>query len=287
VSNNLSLAQRQKEKLTLEIEELRKRNRWSPIIATMLGIAGFFFTVVQFQCQRSYDQRKDRVGKEVEQLARFQNQIRADIDEMLRSAHAENPTTARVLFLLEDMQTVMNSKFNETDSLASTFPNYQRSLTQSLAILVRDDYDFSRYPRDVSRANAIVEHWQNYSNYLESDANVLGYILYKYTQALQNFRDQNIGYLECLGLDPETNQIMVCRQYEKQKNDLARYDQVADLVNGFQKHIDLIGKAPLSEADQNRKDKILLDFQDAICNPVVSKHYIGVFLPGGTCTPRH
>jgi len=281
------LAAKQKQKLDLEIEDLSKRNRWTPIVATLLGVAGFFFTVIQFQCQRSYEQQKDQVGKEVEQLARFQNQIRADIDEVLRSAHDQGPTTARVLFLLEDMQTVMNSRYNEADSLATKFPDYQKSLTQSLATLVRDDYDLSRNPQDVSRANAILEHWHDYPQYLQSDARALDYILYKYTQALQNFRDQNIGYVECLRVEPETKQVEVCRKYETQKNDQALYDYFADLVAGFQQHIDLVGTNPLTEADRKRKEKILLDFQEAVCNRAISEHFIGTYLSGGTCTPRH
>jgi hypothetical protein len=280
------LAAKQKQKLDLEIKDLRKRNRWPPIVAMLLGIAGFFFTVIQFQCQRSYQQHKDQASKEVEQSARFQNQIRTDIDEVLRSAHDQGPTTARVLFLLEDMQTAMNSRYNESDSLATTFPTYQRSLTQSLAILVRDDYDLSSNPRDVSRANAILEHWQDYPLYLQSDERTLDYILYKYTEALQNFRDQNPGYVECLRVDPKTKQIQVCRKYETQKNDQALYDYFGDLVEGFQEHIELVGTNPLTEAEQQRKNKILLDFQEAICNRPVSEHFIGIYLSGGECTPR-
>ena len=74
----------------------------------------------------------------------MQNQIRTDIDEILRSAHDETEATARVLFLLEDIKTVMNSKVNETEIFSDKFHNYERSVTESLAILVRDDYDFQR-----------------------------------------------------------------------------------------------------------------------------------------------
>jgi hypothetical protein len=282
-----SLTRKQEEKLTLEIEDLRKRNRWSPIVATLLGVAGFFFTVLQFQCQRSSELQRDRVGKEVDQLARFQNQTRTDIDEILRSAHEEGPSAARVLFLVEDMKTVMESKVNDTQKFSAKFPNYERGLTKGLAILIRDDYDFSHKPRDVSRANVVRGHWNDYSNYLREDARMLDYILYKYTQALQNFRDRNIGYVECLTVDPQTQQVQVCRKYELQQNDQALYDYFADLIKGFKQHIELVGGNPLTEVDQKRRNKILLDFQEAICNPVVSKHYSGVFFPGESCIPRH
>ena len=282
-----SLARKQEEKLTLEIDDLRKRNRWSPIVATLLGVVGFFFTVFQFQCQRRSEQQRDRVSKEVEQLARFQNQTRADFDEILRSPHEEGPSAARVLFLVEDMKAVMESKVNDTQKFTDKFPNYERGLTKGLAILIRDDYDFSHKPRDVSRANVVSEHWSDYSKYLREDARTLDYIVYKYTQALQNFRDRNIGYVECLTVDPETQQVVVCRKYERQENDQVVYDYFADLIKGFKQHIELVGSNPLTEVTRKRKNKILLDFQEAICNPVVSKHYSGVFLPSGSCIPRH
>jgi hypothetical protein len=88
-------------------------------------------------------------------------------------------------------------------------------------------------------------------------------------------------------VDPQTQQVEVCRKYELQKNDQALYDHFADLIKGFKQHIELVGGEPFNEMDRKRKDKILLDFQEAICNPVVSKHYSGVFLPGGSCIPRH
>jgi hypothetical protein len=289
------LLSKQEEKLDLEIENLRKKNRWDkPIIATLLGIAGFFFTVLQFQCDRNHElekdrvsradaQRKDLASKEVEQTTRLQNQLRMDIDEILRSAHDEGQTAARVLFLLEDMKTVLKSKVNETRKFSDVFREYERGLTESMAILVRDDYDFTKNPTDVSRANVVCEHWADYSDYLRGDPKKFDYILFKYTQALQNFRDQNPGYLECLKLNQEIKQVEVCRKYERQKNEHILYDHFTNIVAGFKKHIEIFDKEVLSEADKKRREKVLLDFQEALCNPVVSKHFLGTYLPGGTC----
>src|SRR5207237_4242426 len=112
------------------------------------------------------------------------------------------------------------------------FPDYERALTESLVILVRDDYDFTKNPRDVSLANAIVDHWSDYKTYLKDEPKDLDYILYKYTDALQDLRDHNPGYMECLDVDMDTKQVTVCREFEKHKNQAQLYNYFADLVAG-------------------------------------------------------
>jgi hypothetical protein len=293
------LLAKQADKLDLEIKNLQKRNRWDkPIIATLLGVVGFFFTVFQFQCNRNGEFEKDRnsrrdaqvkelASREAELMTRLQNQFRMDIDEILHSAQNERQTTARFLFLLDDMKTVLQSKVNETQTFSDVFRNREREVTEELAILVRDDYDFSNNPIDVSRANALREHWCDYSVYLRSEPRKLDYILFKYTQALQNLRDRNPGYLECLTLDQETKQVRACRDYEMQKNEHVLYDHFATIVAGFTEHIEIFGQGVLKEADQKRKNKVLLDFQEAMCNQAVSTHFLGIYLPGGTCRNNH
>ena len=154
------LSAKQAEKLDLEIAILRKKNKWDvvayfmPILATLVGVAGFFFTVVAFDSQRKAEQgrivseqKRDRIAREIDQQVRFQNQIRTDIDEILRSARDEKQPISRVSFLLEDMKTVLDSNVNETKKVSEVFPGYQRTLTKSLVILVRDDCDFTRDSR--------------------------------------------------------------------------------------------------------------------------------------------
>src|SRR5438132_9393576 len=97
------LAEKNERKLDLEIDNLEIKNKWEPrgqlmpIAATLLAIAGFLFTVIQFQCGRASEQQKDRTSREAEQqkdrnlraaeqLARCQNQLRMDSDELIRSA---------------------------------------------------------------------------------------------------------------------------------------------------------------------------------------------------------
>jgi hypothetical protein len=277
----MSDIEKQGEKLDLEIKSLRKKNRWEPvaqlmpIIATLLGIAGFFFTVVQFQSQRSDEQQKDRISREVEQRSRFQNQIRTDIDEILRSAHDERQTVSSVAFLLEDMKTVLKSNVNESRKVSDVYPEYERSLTKSLVILVRDDYDFTKNPRDVDLANIIIYRWDDYSKYLEGESPKLNYILYEYTRALQSLRDQNPGYLEGLKLNEERTRYIPSPKYDRKRNGYVLYNHFISIVDGFKRHIEILGTENLSEEAREVKANNFRLFEAALCNRTISKYILG------------
>ncbi|MDX6528275.1 MAG: hypothetical protein QOH41_565 [Blastocatellia bacterium] len=294
------LTEKNERKLDLEIDNLKIKNKWEargplmPIAATLLAIAGFLFTVIQFQCGRASEQQKDRANRQAEQqrdrnlrtaeqLARCQDQLRLDSSELIKSAQEQRQTSSGVSFLLEDVRAALACKVNETQKLSDLFPDYEHALTEGLVNLVRDDYDFVKNPRDVSLANAIIEHWTDYTTYLKKEPGDLDYILYKYTDALQDLRNQNPGYMECLAVDKETQQVTVCREFEKHKNQEQLYNYFADLVAGFEKHAELLGGEPLQEDARKRRDKIYLDFQEAICNRVISEHFLRKYLPGGRC----
>lgn len=291
---------RETEKLELEIQNLSLKNRWEartqlmPIVATILAIAGFFFTVIQFQCGRRAEQQKDRNSREAEQqkdrnlktaeqLSRCQSQLRTDTEALIKSGREGKQTASEVFFLLEDARAALACKVNETQTLGNLFPNYERALSESLVRLVRDDYDFTNSPRDVSLANAIADQWVDYKTYLKTDAKALNYILYKYTNALQDLGEQNRGYMKCLDVDKETKQVTVCDKFDKRKNQAELYNHFADLVAGFQEHAELLDEGFLDAQAIKRRNKIRLDFQEAICNRVISEHFLGTFLSGGEC----
>src|SRR5436853_6575438 len=144
-------------KLDLEIESLEIKNRWEtraqlmPLMTTLLAIAAFMFTVIQFQCARASEQQKERTSRETEQqkdrniraaeqLSRCQNQLRTDSDELIKSTQEQRQTSSGVLFLLENVTAALACKVNENQKLSDLFPDYERALTESLVILVRDDY---------------------------------------------------------------------------------------------------------------------------------------------------
>jgi len=268
---------REATKLDLEIESLKKKNRWEtvaqimPMIATLVATAGFFFTMFVFQSQRTDEQRKDRLGREIEQRTKLQNQIRSDVDEILRFTGEEKVTLSRVSFLLEDVKTVMESKVNETERVSDLFPAYKRSLSESLVVLIRDDCDFSKFPRDVGLANTVIEHWKDYSEYLKSELPKLDYILFKYSRALQTIRDENPGYLEGLYLSDDGYE--VSGKHRKRANEQVLYAHFVDILDGFNLHLALLDN-PSDEAKKIKKAQ-LKEFESSLCNPVIAKDFLG------------
>lgn|GEM_PF-2750409 len=280
-------------KLKLEIESLKKKNRWEiiaqflPLIATTLAVAGFFLTILQFESRRTaertqavVEQQKERLTREIDQTTRLQNQIRTDIDEILRFTRDEQQTVARVSFLLEDMKTVMESKVNEKDKVSDIFPQYERRLTKSLVIMVRDDCDFSKNPRDVGLANIVIDRWDDYSIYLKGEPQKLDYILYEYIRALESLRDQNPGYLEGMQLD---DGFKPSREYAKEKTEPILYNHFIDILDGFREHIALLGTDNLSEEAGKLKKKHLDKLQSALRNQTISNYIICTYFPEQPC----
>jgi hypothetical protein len=230
----------EEEKLKLEIVELRKKNKWwaQPIFATgvgvIVGVLGLFLTVVQFESQRTSEQDRTIIEQQRDRTIRFQNQIRADIDEILRFTRDQTQTVSRVSFLLEDIKTVMQSQVNDKQKVSDLFPGYERRLSESLVFLVRDDCDFTRNPRDVELANMVVGRWYDYSAYLKEDPEKFDYILYEYIRALEYLRQQNPGYFDDMSLSEEKTDYIVTPRYQRQKNESILYSHFLDIVDGVQ-----------------------------------------------------
>lgn len=271
------LNSKQVDKLSLEIESLRKQNKlmpwtqFAPLIVAGLGLAGLAFTIYQFQS----GQKKDRMTRELDQRTRLQSQIRTDIDHILSFTSDKKQTVSRVSFLLGDMKTVLESRVDERHKVSDVFPHYERSLTQSLVKLVRDDCDFTKNDRDVGLANTIIFYWTDYSDYLKSDLKKLHFILYAYVRALLGLRHKNPGYLEGLRMNPETDAYEVAAAYEEQENEAILYNKFIDIRDGFLKHLELLGKDTLTEDAKLLKKTITREFREALSNDEISRDILG------------
>jgi hypothetical protein len=270
------LVAKQVEKLTLEIEVLRKQNEWwprfvqaAPLIVAALGLGGLAFTIYQFQS----GQKKDRSVRELDQRSRLQNQMRTDIDQVLQFPCDRKQTVSRVSFLLRDIKTVLESQVNAKQTVVDFFPLYERRLTESLVKLVRDDCDFQK-PRDVGLANTVIDYWDDYSSYLKTDLKKLDYILYEYIRALQALRYKNPGYLESLKLATETGGYDVPPQFEEKDGEAILYNHFIDISAGFKRHLEILGNEQLSEEEVQLKNSAASEFQDALSNAEISRHVL-------------
>jgi hypothetical protein len=281
------LSARQVEKLELEIKSLESQKRWEdigrvmPIIATLIGASGFFFTVFVFTSTQKIELEKDRKSRDVEQKAKLQNQIRGDADELLHFTGDPKLAVSRAVFLLEDMNTVLDTELGNGQKMADEFRGYRRSLSESLMVLVRDDCDFNKNPRDVGLADAIASHWADYSDYLrEKDFIQLEYILSKYIGSLQRFRAAYPGYLESMAADDEGG-YKPGPKYENRSDQELLYSQFADLRDGIRLHLEILTKG--DEGASKLKKTYVVEFERALCNPVLAKDTLGADFTNTSC----
>jgi hypothetical protein len=277
-----TLATKQRDKLDLEIKNLEKKNKWEfvtqfiPVIATLMGVAGFFFTVFVFQAQQRAEQTKDRISREVEQTTRLQTQIRADCDEILRSTGKQGQRGSRIVFLLEEMKTLLGFKLDDK-KMADTLSGYEQSLTESLVVLIRDDCDFTK-PQDVQLADTIVAYWSDYTRYLREEPgqpDKLNYILFKYTSALRRLSDKNPGYLQNVTPTADGDAVEVAARFDKRPGAEALYGLLLDIVEGFKLHLEILDKAVAIDAAKKIKQMQLEEFKSALNNPELAEYLLG------------
>lgn len=283
------LTARQVNKLELEIASLSAKSYWDnvtqlmPIIATLMGVLGFAFTVFVFASQYRMQQEKDRTSRELEYKTKLQNQVRGDADELLRFTGDQKLTVARAAFLLRDMDTVLNTKLNNGktideefgQTIEGKFQGYRSSLTVSLMILVRDDCDFNNNPKDVGLANQIAVNWTDYSTFLreENDLNQLDHILFKYIEALKRYRRIHPGYLESITLKNDAYD--VGPKFKQQNEEQPRFTHFIDLRDGIVLHLGFLEGVNQVDKARSMKTDYIKDFVGALCNRVVAQRLLG------------
>ena len=263
------------EKLNLEVESLRKNNKWEPIlkwirlIASIVAVLGLFFGLYKFYVE----QQRERITREVDQKLRFQNQMRTDIDEILRFPEDKDQTIARISFLLGDLATTLDSYVNKDQRVSDVFPTYKETFTENLVILVASDSDFLRSHREVSLAAIALERWEEYGPYLKQHLDKLNLILYAHTRGLRHLRDTNPGYIEDMKYYDKTNQYFVLEKYEKQEGEERRFQHFKALRNGFKAHLKLTDDNQAPDVKKVRQQN-LRDFEAALCNRRIAKQIL-------------
>lgn len=259
------------EKLNLEIESLRYKNKWEhritvyiPLVSTLLAIGGLLFGIYQFQSQQRLqqdktiaEQQKDRAAKETEQAFRIQDQIRTDVDQLLQFTSNKEITISRVIFILNDLKLLLDYSADEQHTIPKKLQEQKRGITKNLVKTLEYDCDFNN-PRDVEFALSIIENWDDYLEYLKSDIDTVQIFVEKYIWALQKLHAKNPEFIESLEYDEENSDFYY-------KGDLSFFYEFDKLENCFKKHLDLIEHKP------TLKTKYIRSFQAATCNPTLTK----------------
>jgi len=264
------LSSRQIEKLDLEIESLRRKSRkvdkYSPLfpligslVTVIAVIAGFW----QFQRQQESLQEKTLTEQRHARANRLQDQLRGDVDKILRFAKDETQTISMVSFLLDDISLIIDEgqKIPDEQS-AKSFTDSKRTVTAALVQQIVNDADFEKRPRDIIFASKIVAKWPDYRDYLKEGANLgaLRRILNNYTNALGKFRDNNPEYLNKLTYDA-----CLKRFFPPPASDSSLLKTLNYILEGFKEHLNLMS------GGQAAKEPFISVFMDALHNDSVAK----------------
>jgi hypothetical protein len=278
------LSERQVAKLNLEIESLRKKNKWEswspliPLFASGVTVIALVLGFLEFQSQQDQQQNKLISEQQQDRTTRLQNQLRSDVDEIL-GPQDKSQTVSRVSFLLEDINIVMASPIKDKDKdrvFSDVFQSYKRTFTESLVDRIVNDADFVKNPKDVIFATKTAEHWEDYRNYLKETPHLakLDHILNRYVLALLSLRQTNASYMN--GLDYDENQSAYIPPNEPEKKDREEnlFQQFIQIQNGFTEHLELTKDDSRPEAQRIRQLN-LRDFEVALCNRKIAQHILG------------
>lgn len=264
------LSFKQIEKLNLEIaslqnkiERLEKYSPLFPLVGSLLTVVALVFGFYQFRTQQ---QR--------EFAAQSQNQLRSDVDQILRFAHDENQTISMVSFLLDDMKGLIDSASAGSDKkLADALKGSERRVTEALVEQIVYDADFEDSPRNVVFASKIVTKWKDYQNYLKEDGQLvtLRRIVQNYVNAMRDFRKNNASYLQQVSYNEGTQRFNV-------GENRILWLRLNFLMTGFKQHLQFLGKG-----QEEFKRKSIEDFEDSLCIKQVAHYFLGDDFIEGRC----
>lgn len=260
------------EKLNLEIRELSARTKvrerllqYIPLITVSIAVAAFLFGIYQFTDEQRKQQDKQLAEQRRGLAIRIQDQIQADLDQLLHFT-TEEQTVSRALFLLEDLKFLVGLSLNVSQDGSDVLPCEERVITQSLVGLIDNDCDFIKNEKDVHFTATVIDHWKDYSDYLKQNADVLNEVLAKYDTALVALHAQDPRYFQTMQFDPEQG---FKWPYEDKDQKWNQYQKFIGLKYGFQMHLAMLGK------DAASKDTHIKAFQTALRNAKLTQQLLG------------
>jgi hypothetical protein len=259
---NQAIAAAELEKLRLEIQDLQPKPKWSqrigrliPIITAAISIAGFLWGVLLF----SEQQEKDRLTREAEQISRDQALYRSNYEQLLQFSSNQNMTVARVLFLEQDLNNLIDSIYPPKEKPAEN-KREKDKLTASIFNLIHKDCDFTQ-ARQVQFDMAALRDSVGYQKGSEGSQSSL--VIPRYLQALRDLQIKNPGYIE---------KIRKVESDEFQETDALIGDPYKSLIDGFGCHLSLL------TADE--RARALKNFTNITRNPILTAQ---LFTPGSGC----
>ncbi len=236
------LAEANLRKVEVEIEDLLRRRRWfqqaqplMPLLMTTIAVLGFVVSVWQFAGALSKDREqreREQAQRQVEAQRADENQIRANLDELLTIAQSPSQGIAKVPFIFSDL-----------NRLVARRPSEVQAVTDILVMFARHDADFSN-PRHRRLETEAIAGWKPYAQYLQNEQTFNNYILYLYERQLTVLHDEDPQYFESIRYDP------VARRYRvKTVSPVeSRFLRLVDLVRVYHDHLRIATKEHREQA---------------------------------------
>lgn len=252
-------------KTNLEVAEL-ERPKWDPVkyvpfITTLVAVIGLLINSCQTHQARleetEQNQRNLVVAAKSQSLAeaqRLQNQIRADKLELLQFISDDTFSTARVMFLLDDLTSLLDQLSNREDLFGTgSNPGPERQqiadLLQTIAWQVRFDQE-----RHIDFDVQALHRWPAYKDFWIANGPSHHLLLSKkYYTAISNEYSKDTDCIE--GLDfHELRGIFVTTSASKQ----CETGLFPVLTVGFKQHLEMMKKAGKEDFVRNELDQFAL-----------------------------
>lgn len=262
--NQNTVAELKRQKLELEIKNLKIKNSWYRPLFFMLPPLALLATALVGFAGFRYSVSKDQEMKKQDRIRQIQTRINNDIDQLLLFPHDDKQTVARAVFLFRELRMLLDSSVDETR--ISDTPDVRNNVVLSLYNLTEYDCDFDKI-RDIDFDDAAVLHLTEYSNYLREHPDDHSYIFTKYAEALERLCDKERAF-RSLKYNPKTYDFEFIQSRPKQ----SLIDLFDDLREAFKDHFELLKKRDqlsqeIIKKNEEIKNIALKRFQLATCNP--------------------
>lgn len=157
-TSNDDVAKLEKEKLELEIKELKSRlergalsrfERYIPLITAVVAVLGLFASVVQYTSTQMSERNKD-----------IEKQIRAELEILLKHSRTDIPLSSQAVFALDNLHSLTAGRADKASEV-----------TDILKKLIVYDFIDEKDASDtkVRLENLIIDYWPDYRDNLEDD----------------------------------------------------------------------------------------------------------------------
>lgn len=239
---------------------------YTTLLSAVIAVCGLLFGIYQFEKGR----QKDRAAQERDQSIRIQNQIRADLDQILTFTQDKQQTSARVSFLLADLKSYLDIEAKDGQAGSEDANARIRKVSAVLVKAMVADCNFEEH-RDVNFANTLLDDWEDTGQYLKGDPTSQSQIIDKLGDAILNIYVKDPKVISTAEMSGD-DYLYVSGYGTLTPSDISYFQ---DMVSAYKRLFKDINTTRMKEAKALR-------FQMSTCNPDATKNFFDIkFDPKG------